>query len=226
MTSPAPSLTVRRLRDRQSGDPEAFAEILRSGVVAHVAVVRDGWPVVLPFAYGVGDLGQGPRMFLHGSTGGGLFLDAGGDGVGVCATVTHLDGLVFARSLFDSSMNYRSAMIVGRVRAVAPELIEDALWIVGEHLMPGRRAEIRGNNAKERAATRVLELPLDQYSVKIRAAGASEATDDGEDRSVWAGVLPLTLHAGPPQPSPSATYADVPESVRVRARSFSSITSA
>ena len=220
MTSAAPSLTVRRLRDRQNVDPEVFAEILRTGVVAHVAVVRDGWPVVLPFAYGVGDLGQGPRMFLHGSTGGGLFLDGSGEGVPVCATITHLDGLVFARSLFDSSMNYRSAMIAGRVRPVAPELAEDALWIVGEHLMPGRRAEIRGNDAKERAATRVLELPLDQYSVKIRAAGPSEAADDGEDRSVWAGVLPLTLHAGPPQPAPSAANLTVPTSVVDRANDF------
>ena len=220
MTSRAPSLTVRRLRDRQNDDPEVFAAILRTGLVAHVAVVRDGWPVVLPFAYGVGDLGQGPRMFLHGSTGGGLFLDASGDGVPVCATVTHLDGLVFARSLFDSSMNYRCAMIAGRARPVAPELAEDALWIVGEHLMPGRRTEIRGNTAKERAATQVLELPLDQYSVKIRAAGASEAADDEEDRAVWAGVLPLTLHAGAPQPSPSATELPISRSVRARANQF------
>jgi nitroimidazol reductase NimA-like FMN-containing flavoprotein (pyridoxamine 5'-phosphate oxidase superfamily) len=220
MTSRAPSLTVRRLRDRQNEDPDVFAEILRTGVVAHVALVRDGWPVVLPFAYGVGDLGQGPRMFLHGSTGGGLFLDAGDEGVPVCATVTHLDGLVFARSLFDSSMNYRSAMIAGRARPVAPELAEDALWIVGEHLMPGRRAEIRGNNAKERAATRVLELPLEHYSVKIRATGASEAADDGEDRTVWAGVLPLTIHAGDPLSSPSAMSLDVPQSVRDRAGRF------
>jgi len=220
MTTSAPSLTVRRLRDRQNNDPEAFEEILRTGLVAHVAVVRNGWPVVLPFAHGVGDLGQGRRMFLHGSTGGGLFLDAGGHGVPVCATITHLDGLVFARSLFDSSMNYRCAMIAGRARPVAPELAEDALWIVGEHLMPGRRTEIRGNTAKERAATQVLELPLDQYSVKIRAAGASEAADDEEDRAVWAGVLPLTLHAGAPQPSPSATELPIAESVRARANQF------
>lgn len=194
------SLTVRRLKDRQSYDPALLDEILAEGVLAHVGVVRDRAPIVLPYLYAVADLGdgQGKRMLLHGSTGGGLFLDAGREGVPVSATVTHIDGLVFARSLHDSSANYRSAMIYGRATVVPIEQRLEALWAVGEHLMPGRRAEIREMSPKELAATQVLQLPLDQVSVKIRAAGVSEEFDDGEDHAVWAGVLPLATIPGKP----------------------------
>lgn len=135
-----PALTVRRLRDRQQTDPEALRQVLAEGFVAHVGLVRDGFPIVLPFLYGVGDLGAGPVLLLHGSTGGGLFLDAGAAGVPVSATITHLDGIVFARSTFDSSANYRSAMIAGRATVVPTEQRADALRQVSDHLMPGRRA--------------------------------------------------------------------------------------
>lgn len=212
MTSP--SLTVRRLRDRQHTDPEALRAVLAEALVAHVGFVRDGHPIVLPFLCGVGDLGDGPVLLLHGSTGGGLFLDAGTEGVPVAATVTHVDGLVFARSTFDSSANYRSAMIVGRATVVPADLRAEALWQVSDHLMPGRRAEVRDMTAKEVRATQVLQLPLDRASVKVRAAGVGEASDDGEDHAVWAGVLPLALRAGDPLPGDISGDRAVDASVR------------
>ncbi|GAA1978284.1 pyridoxamine 5'-phosphate oxidase family protein [Isoptericola halotolerans] len=215
--STCPNLTVRRKPDRQTDDPAVLDGILADGHLAHVAMVRDGWPVVLPYLYGVGDLGDGlgRRLLLHGSTGGGLFLDAGSDGVPVSVAISHLDGLVYARSLNDSSANYRSAMIVGRATVVPRELRVEALWQVGDHLMPGRRAEVREMTPREVAATQVLQVPLDRVSVKTRSGGAGEASDDGEDHGVWAGVLPLAVAAGTPEPS--ALSADVPPAPSVAA---------
>ncbi|MDO8143526.1 pyridoxamine 5'-phosphate oxidase family protein [Isoptericola sp. 178] len=218
-TSPAvplPSLRVRRKPARQSADPEVLDRLLAEGSLAHVAMVRDGYPVVLPYLYGVGDLedGLGRRLLLHGSTGGGLFLDAGPEGVPVSVAVTHLDGLVYARSLHDSSANYRSAMIVGRATVVPDDRRAAALWCVGDHLMPGRRAEVREMTAKEVAATQVLQVPLDSVSVKVRAGGVGEAVDDGEDHGVWAGVVPMATTAGVPEASPLSAGTAVPPSVR------------
>jgi uncharacterized protein len=196
----APDLTVHRKRERQSHDPADLEQILADGLIAHVGMVRDGLPIVLPYLYGVGDLGdgRGRQLLLHGSTGGGLFRTAGAEGVPVSVTVTHLDGLVYARSLNDSSANYRSAMIFGRATAVPLEQRLAALWIVGDHLMPGRRDGIREITPKELAATQVLCLPLDRVSVKVRFQGVGEAPDDGEDHGVWAGILPLAVRAGTP----------------------------
>jgi len=213
----SPSLTVRRLRDRQSHDPADLHAILAEALVAHVGFVRGGHPLVLPFLCGVGDLGAGPVLLLHGSTGGGLFLDAGADGVPVTATVTHVDGLVFARSMFDSSANYRSAMVVGTATVVPDELRVEALRQVADHLMPGRRDEVREMTAREVRATQVLQLPLDRASVKIRAAGVGEAVDDGEDHTVWAGVLPLAVRAGRPLPGDISGDSPVDGSVRAAA---------
>ncbi|ROP73981.1 pyridoxamine 5'-phosphate oxidase family protein [Curtobacterium sp. PhB115] len=197
-TSDGPNLRVRRIRERQSDDPAVLRSVIAEAHIAHVGFVRGGHPIVLPFLCGLGDLGNGPVLLLHGSTGGGLFLDAGTTGVQVAATITHLDGLVFARSTFDSSANYRSAMIAGAATVVPAELRTEALWQVSDHLMPGRRAEVREMTPKEVRATQVLQLPLDRASVKVRFQGNGEAPDDGEDHTVWAGVLPLAVRAGTP----------------------------
>nr|WP_216648214.1 pyridoxamine 5'-phosphate oxidase family protein [Isoptericola chiayiensis] len=211
-------MTVRRKPDRQTDDPAVLDRILADGRLAHVALVRDGHPVVLPFLYGVGDLGDGlgRRLLLHGSTGGGLFLDAGHEGVPVSVAITHLDALVYARSLNDSSANYRSAMIAGRASVVPRERRARALWCVGDHLMPGRRTEVREMTPKEVAATQVLQVPLDAVSVKVRAGGVGDSPDDGEDHGVWAGVVPLTTTTGPPEPSPLSEGLPVPPSVALR----------
>jgi hypothetical protein len=117
----------------------------------------------------------------------------------VSVGVTHLDGLVLARSLNDSSANFRSAMIFGHAHVVPAELKQEALWLIGDHLLPGRRDEIRDMTAKELAATQVLRVGLDHTSVKVRFDNVlGEAPDDGEDHSVWAGVVPVALRAQDP----------------------------
>ncbi|MEE2032672.1 pyridoxamine 5'-phosphate oxidase family protein [Rhodococcus chondri] len=188
---------LTRKPERGTDDPAVLHRLLDEARVAHVAFVRRGCPVVLPMAFGR----DGNRLFLHGSTGAGAFL-ASGQGLEVSVAVTLLDGLVFARSAFDSSMNYRSAVLFGRAVPVAAEDKEHALRAVTEHLMPGRWDEVRPLTGKELAATAVLELPLDEVSVKVRAAGPGEDRGDGEDRSVWAGVVPLHTVAGIPERSP------------------------
>ncbi len=207
-----PSTEIRRKRDRQRRDPESLEGILDDGFVAHVGFLREGHPIVLPYLYGVGDLGRGQELLLHGSTGGGLFLDAGEEGVPVCATITHFDSLVVATSTFDSSADYRSAVVFGRATIVPDERKWDALRIVSEHLIPGRSEEVRDMTRKELAQTQVLRLSLEHVSVKVRSHGITDAADDGEDHAVWSGIVPLALRAGEPVAS-AATVASVPASV-------------
>jgi nitroimidazol reductase NimA-like FMN-containing flavoprotein (pyridoxamine 5'-phosphate oxidase superfamily) len=198
---------VTRLPDRQVVDRQVLHEVLDAGLVAHVGVVRDGVPVILPVGYAR----DRDSLLLHGSTGGGLLRQAAA-GLPVTVTVTLLDGLVYARSLFDSSMNYRCAMVIGTATPVTGPDKLAAMRLLSEHLMPGRWAEVREPTKRELAATLVLRLPLAEASVKLRAAGAEGEPDDGESREVWAGVLPLRTVAGQPEPDP-----DVPAGVPVPA---------
>ena len=198
---------VTRLPYRQVQDRRVLHEVLDAGLIAHVGVVRDGVPVILPVGYAR----DGDSLLLHGSTGGGLLRQAAA-GAPVTVTVTLLDGLVYARSLFDSSMNYRCAMVIGTATPVTGPDKLAALRLLSEHLMPGRWAEVREPTGRELAATLVLRVPLAEASVKLRAAGADGEPDDGESREVWAGVLPLATVAGEPQPDP-----DVPTGVPVPA---------
>ncbi len=202
MHESAPDLTVddttriRREPHRQVTDRSALHAILDEALVAHVGVVRDGAPLVLPFACAR----DGETLLLHGSTGSGLLrLAAGGS---VCATVTHLDGLVVARTTFESSMRYRSAVVHGVPEVLEGEAKAAALRTLSDHLIPGRSAEVRESSGKEHAATLVLRLPLDAVSVKVAAGPPEVDPDDHEPRTVWAGLLPLTLTAGDPVPSP------------------------
>jgi nitroimidazol reductase NimA-like FMN-containing flavoprotein (pyridoxamine 5'-phosphate oxidase superfamily) len=164
-------------------------------------------PVILPVGYAR----DGDSLLLHGSTGGGLLRQAAA-GDPLTVTVTLLDGLVYARSLFDSSMNYRCAMVIGTATPVTGPDKLAAMRLLSEHLMPGRWAEVREPTKRELAATLVLRLPLAEASLKLRAAGAEGEPDDGESREVWAGVLPLRTAAGEPEPDP-----DVPAGVPVPA---------
>ena len=198
---------VTRLPDRQVVDRQVLHEVLDAGLVAHVGVVRDGVPVILPVGYAR----DGDSLLLHGSTGGGLLRQAAA-GLPVTVTVTLLDGLVYARSLFDSSMNYRCAMVIGTATPVTGPDKLAAMRLLSEHLMPGRWAEVREPTKRELAATLVLRVPLAEASVKLRAAGAEGEPDDGESREVWAGVLPLRTVAGQPESDP-----DVPAGVPVPA---------
>lgn len=195
---------IRREAHRQVTDRAVLHAILDEALVAHVGVVRDGLPLVLPFACAR----DGDSLLLHGSTGSGLLRIASGDPL--CVTVTHLDGLVFARTTFDSSMRYRSAVVHGTASVLEGSAKKAALDRLSDHLFPGRTAEVRASTAKELAATLVLRVPLDRASVKVAAGPPEVDPDDHEPRSVWAGIVPLALVAGEPVPAP-----DVPDGVPV-----------
>lgn len=204
-----PELTVRRLPEYQVFDRATLHAILDEALIAHVGVVRDGKPVVLPFACAR----DADTLLLHGSTGGGVLrLAAGGS---VCVTVTHLDGLVYARSLFESSMHYRSAVVLGEAEVLTGEDRVRALGALSEHLFPGRSTEVRDHRTKEFAATLVLRLSLERASVKV-TAGPADDPDDGESREVWAGVVPLRMVAGAPQAAD-----DVPRHVQTSVSALS-----
>lgn len=156
--------------------------------------------MVLPFAI----VRDGDTLLLHGSTGAGVLrVLLGGAPVAVSATL--VDGLVVARSAFDHSMNYRSAVVFGVPEVLDGEAKAAALEVLVDRLLPGRSTEIRPSTRKELASTVLLRLPLDQVSVKVRTGPPNTAADDGEDRAVWAGVLPVATWAGEP-----VAHIDVP----------------
>lgn len=185
---------LRRLPERARIDREDLYAVLDAGFLCHLGVVWEGSPRVLPTAYGrVGDV-----LYLHGSSANRTMLAA--DGQPVCVTVTHLDGLVCARSVFHHSMNYRSAMVYGTGRIVtdADERME-GLRVIVDNMIPGRWDAARAPIRKEMAATAVLALPLDEASVKVRTGPASDEPED-YDLDVWAGVVPTRVEFGPPEP--------------------------
>jgi nitroimidazol reductase NimA-like FMN-containing flavoprotein (pyridoxamine 5'-phosphate oxidase superfamily) len=188
--------SVRRLPEKARTNEADLHAVLDAALVAHVAVVDDGQPFVLPMACAR----DGGRLLLHGSTGSRLMrrLD---EGAPVCATVTLLDGLVYARSAFESSMNYRSAMVLGVARRLEGDAALEGLRLLTEHLLPGRWDTLRAPSRKELAATMVLEVPLTEWSVKV---SDGPPDDDPADLAapVWAGVLPLRLTAGEPVDAP------------------------
>lgn len=163
--------------------------VLDSGLVAHVAVVTDGQPFVIPVAYAR----RGDEVLFHGSSASRLFTSLAA-GQPTCLTVTLLDGLVLARSAFESSMNYRSAMVIGVARRLEGDDELDALQVITEHLIPGRWSEIRHPAPKERAATITLALRLEECSVKMRTGGPDDVPSDLTDpiyAQVWGGHVPL-----------------------------------
>jgi uncharacterized protein len=188
--------TLHRLSERGKADRADLDAILDAGLICHLGVVVDGYPVVLPTGYGR----AGHTLYLHGSSGNQALRAA--DGHEVCVTVTHLDGLVCARSVFNHSMNYRSAMIFGTARLVTgdePRLA--ALRTITEQLVPGQWDYARQPTRKELAATMILELPLAEASVKVRTGPPHDEPEDyGTD--TWAGVLPAQLIFGAAEPDP------------------------
>ncbi len=192
--------TPTRYRDRASYDRELVHSILDAGYVCHLGFLRDGAPVVLPTLYGR----IGERLYVHGSTGSRPLRSAGredGPGMPVCVTVTHLDGLVLARSAFHHSLNYRSVVVHGTARPVTEEdELRAALDALVDQVVPGRAADSRPPTAKELAATAVLRIDLTEVSAKVRAAGPG---DDEEDLALpyWSGVVPVTTAYGTPVPA-------------------------
>ncbi len=188
--------TLHRLRERGAADRADLHAVLDAGLICHLGVIIDGSPLVLPTGYGR----IGETLYLHGSSANRSFLYA--KDKEICVTVTLVDGLVCARSVFHNSMNYRSAVILGTARLVTDEAERlAAIAAITEHLIPGRWENSRKPTRKELAATAVIALPLDEASVKARSGGPKD-DDEDYDLDIWAGVLPMTLTVGPAQPDP------------------------
>ena len=188
--------TVRRLPDKQVLDRSALDAVLDAALVLHVAVTDDGGqPFVLPLGFAR----DRDRLLVHGSTASRIFrlLAAGAPS---CATATIVDGVVVARSQFESSFRYRSAMVLGTFEALHGTAKRDGLTVLAAHLLPGLDGP-RPPSEKELAATAVLALALDEWSVKI-SAGHPEDHPSDLDRPVWAGVVPLQHGWGEPIDAP------------------------
>ena len=210
--SSTPRTTLRRHRERGQAGRAALYEVLDAGLICHFGVVSsDGTPVVLPTAYGR----SGDTLYLHGSSANGAFWAA--DGQRVCVTVSHLDGLVAARSVFSHSVNYRSAVIFGTATVVTDESERwEGLRLITDHLIPGRWAAARQPTTKEMAATAVLSVPLTEASVKVRTGMPADEPED-YDLDVWAGVLPVSVTFGTPLPAPGL-HPEIPLPAHIRDR--------
>lgn len=177
---------VRQLREKAAYDKETVHGILDSAMLAHVAFVEDGQPVVVPMLYGR----EGETLFLHGARKARVIRLLESTGT-ACLNVTHVDGLVYARSAFNSSMNYRSATVFGQARLVEgnDEKLH-ALRVISECTMPGRWDELREPLEKEVKMTGVIALTIESASAKI-STGMPEDEDEDYEIPIWAGVLPL-----------------------------------
>jgi nitroimidazol reductase NimA-like FMN-containing flavoprotein (pyridoxamine 5'-phosphate oxidase superfamily) len=209
---------VRRGAKRARTDRAELYAVLDAGLVGHLGVVLGDSPVVLPTGYGR----RGDTLYLHGSTGA-ASMRAAGSGAAVCFTVTHVDGVVYARSSFHHSMNYRCAVVHGVARPVTdPDERLLGLQVLTEHLAPGSWAATRQPDRRELAATTLLALDLTEASVKVRTGPPGDDDRDlpgaGTADPVWAGVLPVRTVFGEPEPCPLLPPATAtPPRVRERA---------
>jgi hypothetical protein len=210
----SPRVQLHRHPERARYDRETIDAILDEALICHLGVVIDGEPLVLPTGFGRVD----DTLYLHGATTN-RSLAAALDGV--CITVTHVDGLVLARSAFGHSMNFRSVVVRGRARAVTdPEERRAALVAVVEHGIPGRWAEVRQPSAKEIESTTVIAVDLTECSAKVRTGPPLDPVSD-HGLPVWAGEIPLRLVAGAPRPDPHLSEGiDEPPSVTEVLRRF------
>jgi uncharacterized protein len=187
--------TIRRLPERGISDREIIDRILDEGFVCHAAYVTEERPVVIPILYAR----DGDRLLLHGSNAMGV-ARAVRAGSPLSVAVTHVDGLVVARSSFHSSANYRSVVVHGHGRLLEGEEKRKALDHVVDRVIPGRLADLRPSTEAEVGQTSVIELTLDEVSAKVRSGGPID--DPGDlGAGVWAGVVPLSVVAGDPIPA-------------------------
>lgn len=192
----SPRTRVRRLAENAVTDRDQAYAILDAGLVAHVAVITDGQPFVVPVGYAR----RGDEVIIHGSSASRLFKTLA-TGTPTCLTVTLLDGLVLARSLFESSMNYRTVMVLGTPRLLEGEEELAALLDLSDYLMPGRAADARQPLAQELKATITLALPLDEISVKVSEGPPEDVPEDLVDpiySRIWAGHVPIVESFGAP----------------------------
>ncbi len=188
---------MHRGKERARTDRDELYALLDSVLVCHLAVVRDGVPLVLPTGFGR----DGDTLYLHGSTGAASLRSATDSPV--CVAVTELDGIVYARSVFHHSVNYRSAVVHGMAEIVTDDDAKlRGLRALTEHLAPGSWDYCRPPNRRELAATIVLAMDLTEASLKIRSGPPVDDDEDVEADTIWAGTLPLTRAWGPPEPCP------------------------
>ena len=188
---------VRRVPKRGQYDKDTIYRILDEGLVCHVGLVEDGQPVVIPMNYARRD----DTVILHGAPASRLlkYVQAGRP---VCVTVTLLDGLVLARSVYHHSMNYRSAVVFGRGRLIEAEQEKlAALEVLTEHILPGRWQDARRPNRQELDATAVVSVAIETASAKVRTGPPADDEDDYQ-LPVWAGVLPIQQQALTPVNDP------------------------
>ena len=196
--APSPRTRVRRLPKRGIYDREQVDAILDAGLVAHLGFEHEGQPFVIPTLHARVD-GQ---VYVHGSAASRTLRELAA-GIPACLTVTLVDGIVLARSVFEHSMNYRSVVVLGTAVGVTePEEKLTALEAFTEKLLPGRWAEARAPTATELKATSVLRLPLDEASAKVRTGGPNDGDTPDAELEVWAGHLPLVVRALEPVPDP------------------------
>jgi nitroimidazol reductase NimA-like FMN-containing flavoprotein (pyridoxamine 5'-phosphate oxidase superfamily) len=202
------ALKVQRHPERAVADRAVAFDILDEGLICHVGFVADGRPWVIPTMYAR----DGAMLYLHGSPASRMLRTLAG-GIEVSVTVTLLDGLVLARSVFSHSMNYRSVVIAGTASEIVdPDAKLEAMRFLVEHVLPGRWDEVRQPSAKEIATTIVLSLPLDQLSTKVRSGPPIDVAAD-RTLPVWAGEMPLSLAFAEPLADALAGGFALPESV-------------
>ena len=187
---------VKRLPHKESRNRNDLLEILKRSRVAHVAI-DDGGPIILPVA--VAPWRDGSELLLHGSTASRLFKKLS-EGAAACVSLTIVEGLVLARSAFESSMNYRSLLAFGSGRDLEGAEKVEALLALTEHLFPGRSAELRPSTEQELKATSIIAFPLDDFSIKISDKEPEDPESDLNE-PVWAGVVPVIQVFGEPIPA-------------------------
>lgn len=200
---------LNRLSYKASHSSEDLYSILDANLVAHVGLIQDGSPVVIPMAYGR----VGNTLYLHGSSGSRLMRLLNAEPQ-VCVSITELNALKVARSTFNSGMHYRSVVIFGRAETVADSEKDAALDALSDAMIPGRVKEVRKSKKKELAATLIIAVSLDECSVKI---SVNEVDDDEEDlnQGVWAGIVPIQRKWGQPiAADEEAATLPVPQSIQ------------
>ncbi|UII23135.1 pyridoxamine 5'-phosphate oxidase family protein [Fulvivirga ligni] len=198
---------VKRVAKRGAYDKETVYRILDSSFMCHVSFVVDGQPFIIPTLYGR----DGNTIFLHGATTSRMIKNLQ-NGFDISLAVTHVDGIVLARSIFHHSANYRSVVVFGKAKLVAEEDKIRALEVISDQVINGRWSEVRPPSAKELKATSVLAIDIEQASAKIREGGPG---DDQEDMilDVWAGVIPFKLQAMEPITDELCSKGELPTSV-------------
>jgi nitroimidazol reductase NimA-like FMN-containing flavoprotein (pyridoxamine 5'-phosphate oxidase superfamily) len=205
--APKADTRLRRLPEQGSKDFDLACAIIDDARICHVGFVQENQPYVTPMAHAR----DGKNLLLHGSVASRLMKNLAA-GLPCCVTVTHLDGLVLARSAFHSSMNYRSVMVFGSATPITdPKQKVRGLEVLTEHLLPGRLADLRASTRKELNATTLVSLPIERFSVKTRSGPPDDPANERRVR-LWAGVVPLAMQAGAPIPAP-----DLPEGVEIPA---------